>query len=169
MLCPFFHLCFTTVQEPRILFFFLQELCSSSSCCRLGDFVKESSASFRTLDHLRHFVLMHFLHLLLLVYFSSFPTTHTIFARFLRLLDGLGSCSKLQVCPLEHCPFETHSFSNDCKNHKIRFCTKPITRRDMILSSLLFQMSSHKLCPCGVTLGLFFFEPGPGCTRRPTV
>ena len=67
MLCPFFHLCFTTIQQPHILFFILQDLCSSSPCCRLRDLVQESHTSFRTLNHLRHFVLMHYLHLFLLV------------------------------------------------------------------------------------------------------
>ena len=37
MLCPFFPLCFTTAQQPGILFF-LQDLCSFSPCCGLREF-----------------------------------------------------------------------------------------------------------------------------------
>ena len=57
---------------------FLQDLCSSSPCCRPSDFVQESSASLRTLDHVRHFWLVPFLHLFLLIFFfiSSNHTYH---------------------------------------------------------------------------------------------
>ena len=48
VLRPFFSFCFTTVQH-YIFFFFLQDLCSSSPCCKLGDLVQESRASLRTL------------------------------------------------------------------------------------------------------------------------
>ena len=37
MLCPFFPHCFTTVQQPGILVFFLQNPRSSSPCCRVRD------------------------------------------------------------------------------------------------------------------------------------
>ena len=37
--------------------------CTSPPCCWLTDLVQEPSASLRNLNHLRHFLLMHFLHL----------------------------------------------------------------------------------------------------------
>ena len=80
MLCPFLPLCFTAVQQPGILFFYLQDLCTSPPCCRLTDLVQESSASLRNLNHFRHCLLMHFLHLFLLVLLISPPATCTISA-----------------------------------------------------------------------------------------
>ena len=68
MLCSFLPLCLTAVQQPGILFF-LQYLHSSSSPhCWLRYFVEKSSTAFRPLNHLRHLVLMHYLHFA----FSSF-------------------------------------------------------------------------------------------------
>ena len=72
--CPFFPLCFTAGQQPGILFFPLQDLCSSSPCCWLRDLMQKPSTAFRTLDNLRHLVLMHFLRLFFLISFSSPPT-----------------------------------------------------------------------------------------------
>ena len=73
MLCPFFPLCLTTVQQPGILFFFLQDLRSSSPWCKLRDFVLESSASLHTLNHLRHFLLVR---LYLLIFLVSNQSHH---------------------------------------------------------------------------------------------
>ena len=42
-----------------IFFFFLQDLCYSSPCCGLRVFMQASSTAFRTLNHLRHLLLMH--------------------------------------------------------------------------------------------------------------
>ena len=80
VLCPFFPLCFTAVQLPGILFFLLQDLCSFSPCCRLRDLVQESRTSFRTLYHLRHCWLMHFLHFS----FSSLNFISSTFYPFLQ-------------------------------------------------------------------------------------
>ena len=69
MRCPFFPLCFTSVHQLDILFFFLQDLRSSSPCCGLRDLTQELSTAFRTLDHLIDPLLMHFF---ILLFSSSF-------------------------------------------------------------------------------------------------
>ena len=44
MLFPFFHLCFTTVQQPRILFFILQDLClQTGPSVRVAEVCRENS------------------------------------------------------------------------------------------------------------------------------
>ena len=80
----FFPFRFTTVQQPRILFFIYQDLRPSPPCCRLGNFVHETGTSLHTLDHLRHLVLVHLLHLFLLVLLFHLlqpliPFLHSVF------------------------------------------------------------------------------------------
>ena len=88
MLCPLFPHCFTAFQQPGILFFFLQDPCSSSPCCGLRDLMQEPSTVFRTLDHLILPSLMQFFHLSLLTLLFHFFQQNTICAWFLPLLDG---------------------------------------------------------------------------------
>ena len=68
MLCPFLPLRFTSVQQPEILFFFLQDLRCSSSCCGLRDLVQEPSTTIRTLDHLTDTQLVQLFNILPLVF-----------------------------------------------------------------------------------------------------
>ena len=84
MRCPLFPLCFTTVQQPCIFSFILQDLRSFFPCCGTRDFVHESSTSLCTLDHLRHLFLMHLLYFFSSSFFLSFlqpiiPLLHGVF------------------------------------------------------------------------------------------
>ena len=61
-----------------ILFFFLQDPCSTPPCW-LRDFVQKPSVAFRTLHHLSYTLLVQFFHLSLLIFrFFIFPTKHAI-------------------------------------------------------------------------------------------
>ena len=77
-LCPFFPLCFTAIQQLGILFFFLQDMRSSSPCRGLRDLMQEPSTTFRTFDHLIHALLMPLFHLpfLILLFHFSNQTCH---------------------------------------------------------------------------------------------
>ena len=119
MLCPLFPLSFTAVQQPGILFFFLQDLCFPCPCCGLRDFLQKPSTTFRTLPsstvtrHLRQLLLVPFLYL-----------------HFSLSLDHKGQCfvrSRLKVF------------------HHLRLCDFPfetVTRNGTVIS---FPIHS----PCG--------------------
>ena len=60
-------------------------------------------------------------------------------------------------------------FVFDCRNSRVRFCTKSIAFREMCLPNPVFQMSSHHPFQFGVTLGFRSLNRVPGYTGQPAV
>ena len=75
--------------------------CTSPPCCWLTDLVQEPSASLRNLNHLRHFLLMHFLHL----FSSSF--------------FFISSIHLYHFCMVSSHPGWIHAFSQSAANKSV--------------------------------------------------
>ena len=131
--------CFTAVQQPGILFFLLQDLCSSSPCCGLRDIMQKPSTAFRTLHHLRHLVLM------------QPPSTFPFSSFFFHLLQPLAS----KFCKVHSHPVWVHALSQSAANSSE---TQHRFSASILPFGLIFLIRSFIITISLLLLHLFFFR-----------